>query len=832
MATSEDEEQRPQADDASISDNAASGGDLSAPSAAATEPTEPTEPTEAPVASEASAEDAEPDVLPDALPDATVADDAPAPYESLTAAVTAADAPALAAGATEQAPLLPGVPGAVPGDALRAEEPEQQADALSAIIATAESAPSTLTVLNAPDTRADAAAGVLPAPPGADAASGTSEAPSKSQITFDWRDDHIPPFRLTPFQRPRKVKPLVWGGLAGAALLLLLPALLASVLWPALGLASPFGGPPDNLPRGARAWATATTTTPLAADDASFGAQTYPVDAQLAAGYAAHGGLGALGAAVTPAFTCNLGLVQFFANGALLREGQGTAPQRASVAADHDLAPELAHDGDLDAATDVEWLPLSHALLTDGSAALIGGAGSGVTYARLRQATLAVELRAEPASVKQRFKPNAPLPQTVAQGGGAFVVEGTRGGKYVGHSIPAPIWSYITQRQIAPHGWQRDIGEPLTEPLSLTVTGSDGQPHHLLAQAFWQTIIVSDLDAPQATTMQPIGLDYLHTFGAPTAFPTAGGRFWTTQDGALRTAPGASAVAVSLNTNAAVSLTGAAQWSQGALWYAVNWASPSRKGSAWVAMAALSATQPSGPTTAGFDALSPSLASYLSGLGDDVGVQVDDLSRNTVYTYHPNNTFIMASSAKVPLLVSYLTMIESQGRGPNSSEMATMTAMIEHSDNNAAQLIYDTIGYGGAEQSYMQSWGITDYSPNAAGWGWAVWSPSDMAHLLSLLQAGKVLNSSDRALALHLMESIESDQRFGVGDTAPNNATVAMKDGWVPGPDGSWFVNTSGIVTVGSETYIITVYTGEQNSFGSGQNIVNHVCGAVAQAMV
>jgi beta-lactamase class A len=823
---SEDEEQRPQADNANISDNAANDGDLSAPTAPPETPADDEAATSVSTTSEVVA-DAEPAVLPDATDDSDATDDAdnaPALFDPPTAAAT-----------DTQAPLLPGVPGESPAAAPAAEEPEQRADALSAIIATAESAPSTLTVLSAPDTLADAAAGALPTPPGADAAPGAPDAPFKSQITFDWRDDHIPPLRLTPFQRPRKVKPLVWGGLAGAALLLLLPALLASILWPALGLlglASPFSGPPDNLPRGARAWATATTTTPLVDDDANFGAQTYPVDAQLAAGYAAHGGLGALGAAVTPAFTCNLGLVQFFANGALLRESQGTTPQSVSTAADHDLAPALAHDGDLDAATDTEWLPLSHALLTGGSAALIGGAGSDITYAKLRKATLAVELRAEPASVKQRIKPNAPLPQSVAQDGGAFVVEGTRGGKYVGHSIPEPIWSYVTQRQIAPHGWQRDIGEPLTEPLPLTVTGSDGQPRHLLAQAFWQTIIISDLDAPQATTMQPIGLDYLHTFGAPTAFPSAGGRFWTTQDGALRTAPGASAVAVSLNTNAAVTLTGAAQWSQGALWYAVNWASPSRKGSAWVAMAALSTTQPSGPTTAGFDALSPGLASYLSGIGDDVGVQVDDLSRNMIYTYHPNNRFIMASSAKVPLLVSYLTLIESRGRGPNGYELATMTAMIEHSDNNAAQVIYDTIGDDSGQQGYMQSWGITDYSPNPNGWGWGAWSPSDMAHLLSLLQAGKVLNSSDRALAFHLMESIESDQRFGVGDTAPSNATVAMKDGWVPGPDGSWFVNTSGIVTVGSETYIITVYTGEQNSFGSGQNIVNHVCGAVAQAMV
>ena len=788
-----------------------------------------------------------PENLPENLPENP---SAPPPATTASGAGDAAGLGALDAPPTRGAADAPGArdtaaanypaPPAFADDEPTARLPRMLDDEPTALLPgiPAVAAPVASTVSSIADSIADSTeAGTMALsalPVSSESAPAPMPAPSaKGARGFGWLDERIPPLRLTPFQRPRRVKPLVWGGLAGAALLLLLPALLASVLWPALGLSSPFGGPPDRIPRGAQAWATATAVTPLAADGASFGAQTYPVDARLAAGYAAHGGQSALGAAVTPAFPCNLGLAQFFANGALLLPSQTPTQARSSAdAADHDLSPDLARDGDVDATTHVEWLPLSHALLTGGSAATIGGANSGLTYARLRQATLPVDLRAEPASVKSRIKPNAPLPQIVAQSGGAFVVEGARGGKLVGHSIPAPIWSYINQVGIAPHGWQRDIGEPLTEPLTLTVTGSDGQPHHLLAQAFWQTIIISDLDAPQATSMQPIGLDYLHTFGAPTAYPTAGGRFWTTQDGALRTSPGASAVAVSLNTNAAVTLTGAAQWSQGGLWYAVNWASPSRKGSAWIAPTALSATQLSGPTTAGFDALSPSLASYLSGLGDDVGAQVDDLTRNVVYTYHPNKTFIMASSAKVPLMISYLTMIESQGRGPNSSELATLTAMIERSDNNAAQLIYDTIGYGGGEEGYMRSWGITDYTTNAAGWGWAMWSPADMAHLLSLLQAGKVLNSSDRALAFHLMQSIESDQRFGVGDTAPDNATVAMKDGWVPGPDGSWWVNTSGIVTVGGEKYIITVYTGEQNSFGSGQNIVNHVCGAVAQTMV
>ena len=36
---------------------------------------------------------------------------------------------------------------------------------------------------------------------------------------------------------------------------------------------------------------------------------------------------------------------------------------------------------------------------------------------------------------------------------------------------------------------------------------------------------------------------------------------------------------------------------------------------------------------------------------------------------------------------------------------------------------------------------------------------------------------------------------------------AALKDGWVPGPDGLWAVNSSGIVTLGGETYLIAVHT-------------------------
>jgi hypothetical protein len=65
-----------------------------------------------------------------------------------------------------------------------------------------------------------------------------------------------------------------------------------------------------------------------------------------------------------------------------------------------------------------------------------------------------------------------------------------------------------------------------------------------------------------------------------------------------------------------------------------------------------------------------------------------------------------------------------------------------------------------------------------------------------------------------------------------SGAVVAMKDGWLQGPDGLWAVNSSGIVTLGDETYIVSTYSDEQNSIDDGCSIVNHVSSVVASALL
>ncbi len=220
-----------------------------------------------------------------------------------------------------------------------------------------------------------------------------------------------------------------------------------------------------------------------------------------------------------------------------------------------------------------------------------------------------------------------------------------------------------------------------------------------------------------------------------------------------------------------------------------------------------------GPTRASLDALSSDLAAYAKSQGDDMGVVVYDITHNRYYSYNDSTPFLLASSAKVPIMLSYLDLVESQNRQPTSSETQLLTRMITVSDNDAAQALFQARGWNAGQAQYLQKIGVSGYQPNANGWGWATLPPSSMTQLFTMLYQGKVLNESDRALAMKLLGEVDAGQRWGVGQAAPDGARVYMKDGWVAGPDGDWAMNSSGIVESGGETYILSVYTQHQPGY-------------------
>ena len=570
---------------------------------------------------------------------------------------------------------------------------------------------------------------------------------------------------------------------------------------------------------GAARWNNDSKTTAPTFDFSSSGnsTQDIAISPLFADYYSSHQAASNLGKAVTVAFSTHQGWVQFFQFGALLL----LSPQSQRLKGAGDPLASLLALGVKDAATGTVRLPLLQTLLTVGSQVPVGGDGSSFTYADLRKATAPALLVPAPATSQ-----------------GAFIKGGTRAGKAVGHVIPRSLWNYITRTDISPDGWQMDFGSPLTEALAFSLS-KDGHVHHMLVQGFWRDAVMLDQDSVDAAG-QPLierletAVAYLRTVGPPAVSLQVQQTIWTQSDTALLDTAGTGLAVAHMEEHFPLTLLGETTWKMGMLWYHVQWSVPKQLVSGWVSAAAATFSSPGDvPGRASIDALSSDLATYLASLDPNVNAVVYDVTHQRYYTYNATAQFIMGSSMKVPIMLTFFDMIERQGREPTAREMVLLTTMIENSNNDSASILYySEIGDAQGVARYLQSIQVPDLQPDPDAWGYSVVTPQAMVKLLTDLYEGTILTAYHRQLAFYWMEHIESDQQVGVGDTALGGATVAMKDGWLPGPDNLWAMNSSGIVMNGQETYIIAVYTHGQPTLGNGQAIARRVCSTVAQLLL
>ena len=321
----------------------------------------------------------------------------------------------------------------------------------------------------------------------------------------------------------------------------------------------------------------------------------------------------------------------------------------------------------------------------------------------------------------------------------------------------------------------------------------------------------------------------------PDGGPAAGTAAWTTRSVALYRAAGSTGPAqVHLGSNFAVTLSSGRASVDGEPWYEVTWATPGRRGTGWLPASAVMLQRGTAVASAGIDALDAGLAAYLANLGPRVGVAVTDVTRGVRYTSNAGRAYVTASSMKVPIMLALLGQLEARDRRPTARERYLLTTMIENSTNASASALYAAIGNQAGITAFMRQVGVAGLRPASPtrGWGWSTITPRAMAALLERLRAGTILTAKNRALALGLMENVQASQQWGVGDTRPAGATVALKNGWTLGPDGLWVANSSGIVTAGDEVYVIAVYTTGNHSVAEGKRIVGHVCEVIGARLV
>lgn len=388
----------------------------------------------------------------------------------------------------------------------------------------------------------------------------------------------------------------------------------------------------------------------------------------------------------------------------------------------------------------------------------------------------------------------------------------------------------------SPDRRQANVGAPL--PLTTNVSGS---PHYLLMQDLLMQTFAQDgpsLDQDDTNfaappTHLPTGKGYQNTINLPIIRLTKHEKIWSQQETILLSQ-------LQLNTGIArigpyfpLTILGDTAWLEQRLWYHVQWSTPKNIGAGWILSSTVTFNPPNQASTwASFEILSPNFARYLNTLGSNTSVTVYDLSHQRYYRYNSTSQFIAASSIKVPIMVAFLDLLEHQNREPSDRQIKLLTTMIENSNNDSASEIYYN-GIGGATgmTNFVQKNGISDLNANPDAWGYSQISTQTMVDLLTRLATGTILTSQHRAIVLDLMHHIEKGQQMGVGDTAPNDASVAMKAGWVTDGGNLWAINSSGIVSLHNESYVIAVYTQAQTSLEKGQAVVRYICQNIAELL-
>jgi hypothetical protein len=214
------------------------------------------------------------------------------------------------------------------------------------------------------------------------------------------------------------------------------------------------------------------------------------------------------------------------------------------------------------------------------------------------------------------------------------------------------------------------------------------------------------------------------------------------------------------------------------------------------------------------DPLGGAAASYLAGRSGSVLAAVYDIGSGQTWTLGHGRPQAEASVVKLDILE---TLLAQHRGGLPAGDQALARQMITGSDNDAATSLWGVVGGASAIHSYNATAGLTHttLSPcvRCAGFPWPGWGlsstlPTDQIALLRrLAEPGSVLPASARRYALALMENVTPAQRWGVCGGVPAQATVALKNGWLPlNPFGTdWQINSVGWISGLGRDYLMAV---------------------------
>ncbi|MER6003265.1 serine hydrolase [Nonomuraea angiospora] len=213
-------------------------------------------------------------------------------------------------------------------------------------------------------------------------------------------------------------------------------------------------------------------------------------------------------------------------------------------------------------------------------------------------------------------------------------------------------------------------------------------------------------------------------------------------------------------------------------------------------------------------ALDRTLDQYLRERPGRAALAVYDRTTGARYSYRERTPFVLASVAKVDILLAFLL----GKQGELSAYERTLTSkMIRESDNDCAHELYLTVGGQKGLTRVLRRLGVEQTWPGPGlYWGTTRSRPSDQVKVLEwLTDPAGPLPASDRRYALKLMSSVEPSQAWGVSSAGGD---VALKNGWLPvdAHDGLWTINSVGRLGVDGHDVLIAVLSERSPTMETG----------------
>ena len=219
------------------------------------------------------------------------------------------------------------------------------------------------------------------------------------------------------------------------------------------------------------------------------------------------------------------------------------------------------------------------------------------------------------------------------------------------------------------------------------------------------------------------------------------------------------------------------------------------------------------------DPLGAAATSYVSSRAGVVLAAVYDLRTGQTWHLGQGQPQDEASVVKLDVLETLLAERGRSGTELSAGDQALAEQMIEDSDNDAATSLWYEIGGASSIRSFNATAGLADTVPSSCvncpgfpwpGWGLTTTVPSDQLALLrALVEPNSLLTAAQRGYALSLMENVTPGQRWGVSGGVPAQATVALKNGWLPltSADNDWQTNSVGWISGSGRDYLMAVLT-------------------------